>query len=96
MSCMSHFANMMRRFDDCLKESRRRRDARVHVSYADLSELLLRFRRMDAQDRLHYPEHVKMLADAAQKALPHLQGAYAADVMRALGFARPNWRDEPV
>jgi hypothetical protein len=35
---------------------------------------------------------LRALADAAQAALPHLQGTYAADIMRALDISRPGWR----
>lgn len=89
---MSNFLSMLKRMDDAIVDAGRRRVHGVYVDAHNLREVLRLFRSMDAQDRLHYPEHVKMMADAAQAALPHLQGTYAADIARALDYSRPGWR----
>lgn len=89
---MSGILNILKRMHIAIEDAVRRRTHGVYVDARDLHKVLELFRGMDARERLHYPPHVEMMADAAQKALPHLQGTYAADIMRALDHARPDWR----
>jgi hypothetical protein len=89
---VSSFLNMLKRMDVAIEEARQRKIKHVTVDARDLHELLRMFRDADNAMRLQYPPHVKMMADAAQAALPHLQGTYATDIARALDYSRPGWR----
>src|SRR6185369_10798166 len=87
------FASLLKRLDDAMEEARRRRVSNVTIPLRDMEWLMGQFKRMDAQDRAHYPEHVEMLADAAQKIASHYGPVlkYGDELRRALDYSRPDW-----
>jgi len=81
------FADTLKR----LHEQAHAQQLTVSVHVRDLRELLLYFDRLDADARLHYPPHVEMLANAAEKALAllHPHQEQHDELERALALARP-------
>lgn len=99
---MSESARVLKRLEDALDFNRQRKLPSVTVAVRDLEWVLHHFKRMDAQDRAHYPQHVEMLVDAAldvarnagQASLTK-QGMERMDALRrALDYSKPDWRTD--
>ena len=89
-------SNFVERIEKALEEVGRSRCPQVNP--ADLRELLQHFKSMDAKERMHYPPHVEMMVDAAQKVVEWQEGSgdrlvtCVAELRSALNYSRPNWR----